>query len=160
MTILTKSVGQLTSHDIERLLPHRHPMRFVDTVVEAQLGPSPSIVATKMVREHEACFDGHYPGHPIFPGVLILEGLAQAGLLLFQLAGKPMQPEEVPVLSSTEGRFLKPVFPGDMLIYRVQIDKKTELAAIFHGTAEVNDTPVAKGEFVFGVKPWATLSQR
>ena len=71
-----------------------------------------------------------------------------------------MQVDEVPVLASVEGRFMKPVFPEDTLVYRVEMDKRTEFAAIFHGTAYVNEIAVAKGEFSFGVKSWSVLNPR
>ena len=154
------SVGPLSLQEIEGLLPHRPPMRLVDTVVQVSFDPRFAIIATKQVQSDDVCFKGHYPGRPIFPGVLILEGLAPTGLLLFQLSGRAMKLEEVPILASIEGRFVKPVFPGDKLVYRVEIDKRTEVAAIFHGTAEVDDVIVAKGDFSFGVKPWTLLSPR
>ena len=160
MSSFTKEIRPPEGLQVEHLLPHRPPMRFVDTILQVSLEIPLSIVTTKQIREDEFFFQGHYPGRPIVPGALILEGLAQTGLLLFQLSGREVQADEIPVLASIEGRFLNPVFPEDVLVYRVEMDKRIELAAIFHGTASVKEMVVAKGEFSFGVKAWRALKSR
>lgn len=158
MAVMTARRPTQQAWDVRALLPHRPPVLLVDRILSVELEGPLRIVAAKAVRETEPCFQGHYPGRPLYPGLWILEGLAQTGLLLFQLSGRPVQPAEVPVLAATEGRFLRPVFPGAKLLYRVEIDKRTELAAVFHGQAEVDEMVVAKASFTFGVKPWLALN--
>jgi 3-hydroxyacyl-[acyl-carrier-protein] dehydratase len=113
----------LDIEDIMRLLPHRPPFLLVDRVLE--LEPGKRLVAWKSVTMNEPFFPGHFPGHPVMPGVLILEALAQAAAIL---AMKSMPPEDaankVTYLMGVDGaRFRRPVVPGDRLELVVEITK-------------------------------------
>ncbi len=152
--VAEEMAAMLDTRAVEALLPHRSPMRLVDSVMDVCIAHPSRIVATKYVGYREVWTRGHYPNRAIFPGVFVLEGLAQAGLLLFQLSGRRLRRREIPVLASANGKFLRPIFPGQTIIYKIELDKRIELGAIFHGTASVDERIVAKGDFVFGVKKW------
>ncbi|MEQ1667720.1 MAG: 3-hydroxyacyl-ACP dehydratase FabZ, partial [Sulfuriferula sp.] len=114
----------MTSMDINEImayLPHRYPFLLVDRVV--YLEPGKEIVALKNVSMNEPFFQGHFPKHPVMPGVLILEALAQAAALLsFKTVGNPPDSDAVVYFAGIDGaRFKKPVMPGDQLTLHVEI---------------------------------------
>ena len=103
---------------IMELLPHRYPFLMIDRVVEVER--KQRVVAIKNVTVNEPCFQGHFPGYPIMPGVLLLEALAQAGCILVMLEA-PDPTEKLVVFTGVErARFRRPVFPGDQV--RLEID--------------------------------------
>ncbi len=105
------------------LLPHRYPILLVDRVIE--LVPGKRIVALKNVTVNEPFFNGHFPGHPVMPGVLQVEGLAQAGALL--LLERPANADKLVYFMSIErARFRRPVVPGDQLRYEVEVLRMRE----------------------------------
>lgn len=109
---------QLDIKEIEALLPHRYPFLLVDRVLELDFDAE-TIIAQKNVSRNEHFFQGHFPGSPIMPGVLILEALAQAGSLLY--AKKEGLVDKIAVLLKIEGaKFRKPVKPGDVLLLHAQ----------------------------------------
>ena len=132
------------SIDLARYLPHRAPMLLVDRILA--VGPGGVIAAEKRVRPDDPFLDGHFPGQPVFPGALLLEGLAQCSLVLFQVAQGLLAPGEVGVFGGAAGRFLGPVFPGDTLVYRVEAVKMTSTGGVFRGRATVGERLVARGE--------------
>jgi 3-hydroxyacyl-[acyl-carrier-protein] dehydratase len=105
----------MDANEIREYLPHRYPFLLVDRVVELQLGQS--IVAYKNVSVNEPFFDGHFPDHPVMPGVLILEAMAQAaGILGFRTMNKkPADGSVYYFVGADEVRFKRPVVPGDRL---------------------------------------------
>lgn len=104
--------------EIMRLLPHRYPFLMVDRVVEAV--PKQRLVAIKNVSFNEPFFQGHFPGLPMMPGVLLLEALAQAGCILVMMEA-PDPTEKLLVFTGVErARFRRPVVPGDQV--RMEID--------------------------------------
>ena len=134
--------------EIQETLPHRYPFLLVDRVNTLDKGEN--IVAFKNVSISEPVFQGHFPGHPIYPGVMILEGLAQAGgLLSFQSMGLTKEEAKLKVvyfMSIDKAKFRKPVRPGDRLEYRVSVIKQKGAIWMLNGKAYVDDQLVAEAE--------------
>jgi 3-hydroxyacyl-[acyl-carrier-protein] dehydratase len=136
----------LDIHDILKILPHRYPLLLIDRVLE--LKRKESIVAIKNVTINEPFFNGHFPGLPIMPGVLIVEAIAQAGgaLLLTEVEDRH---DKLMVFTGIErAKFRKPVSPGDQL--RIEVEVKGwravpgMVAAKMHGVATVDGKRVAE----------------
>jgi 3-hydroxyacyl-[acyl-carrier-protein] dehydratase len=130
-------------------------MRFylVDRVEELRYGDS--IVAVKCVSLSEDVFNEHFPGHPILPGSLVLEGLAQTAGTLFELTAMH---EEIPVLRSVLSivnrmKFRNPVYPGDRMILKAKIISRREDCGVASVTAEVDGSICAEGELTFMFVP-------
>jgi 3-hydroxyacyl-[acyl-carrier-protein] dehydratase len=105
--------------EIQKVLPHRYPFLMIDGIVEAER--LKRIVAVKNVTINEAHFQGHFPGQPVMPGVLILEGMAQAGglLLLLEISDRE---NKLLYLAAVDGvRFRRPVVPGDQMKIEVKV---------------------------------------
>lgn len=134
--------------EIQEILPHRYPFLLVDRVNTLNKGED--IVAFKNVSISEPVFQGHFPGHPIYPGVMILEGLAQAGgLLAFQsmeLTKEEAAEKVVYFMSIDKAKFRKPVRPGDRLEYRVTVIKRKGDIWMLDGKAYVDDQLVSQAE--------------
>ena len=133
--------------EIQKLLPHRYPFLLVDRVTE--LTPGQKLTGYKNVTINEPFFGGHFPGHPVMPGVLIVEALAQASALLaYKSAG--MDPEQkVTYLMGVDGaRFRKPVIPGDRLELTVEVLKQKGPVWKTKGVASVDGQKVAEAEFL------------
>jgi 3-hydroxyacyl-[acyl-carrier-protein] dehydratase len=129
--------------EIQDILPHRYPFLMVDRIIE--LEPGIRAVGIKNVTINEAFFTGHFPGNPIMPGVLIIEGLAQlAGFLAFKSG---MQGETLYFMSIEKAKFRKPVVPGDQIRFEVTIRQKRMNVCRFSGSALVDQRPVAEAEF-------------
>jgi 3-hydroxyacyl-[acyl-carrier-protein] dehydratase len=133
---------------VQRLLPHRPPFLLVDRVVGHELGKR--LVAVKCVTMNEPFFVGHFPGHAVMPGVLILEALAQAAALLAILALTPQEVQrKVTYLMGIDGaRFRRPVVPGDRLELEVEVVKHKGAVWKQKGTARVDGQVVAEAEFL------------
>lgn len=108
--------------DIKKLLPHRYPYLLVDRVVELELGER--ILAYKNITANEEVFNGHFPEEPIFPGVMIIEAMAQAaGILGFATVNKQPDDDSLYLFAGVDGvRFKRPVVPGDKLMLEAEID--------------------------------------
>jgi len=134
--------------EIQEILPHRYPFLLVDRVISLDEGEN--IVSFKNVSISEPVFEGHFPGHPIYPGVMILEGLAQAGgLLAFQSMGltkEEVKNKVVYFMSIDKAKFRKPVRPGDRLEYRVSVIKRKGAIWMLSGKAYVDDVLVSEAE--------------
>ncbi len=129
--------------EIMELLPHRYPFLLVDRVIELEEGKR--IVGIKNVTMNEPFFQGHFPGNPIMPGVLIVEAMAQvSGVLAFKsgISGKATY-----FLSIEKAKFRKPVVPGDQLRLEVTVLRGRQTIWRFAGNAYVGDTLVAEAEF-------------
>ncbi|MCI5221726.1 MAG: 3-hydroxyacyl-[acyl-carrier-protein] dehydratase FabZ [Candidatus Electrothrix sp. AR4] len=130
--------------DILELLPHRYPFIMLDRVLEFERDKS--ITGLKNVSMGEPCFQGHFPGEPVMPGVLILEGMAQAGAVLAYLSTEGIEGKLVYFAGMDKVRFRKVVRPGDQLIYKVElIRKKTKLIKV-RCMAYVDDVLVTEAE--------------
>ena len=131
---------------IQTLIPHRYPFLLVDKVVELDV-EGKRIVAHKNVTINEPFFQGHFPGRPIMPGVLIIEALAQAGGVLTQLSlGRDAQSKLFYLVKVDNVRFMKQVVPGDVLELHVQVKRVIRNMAVYYGEAKVDGEVVAHAE--------------
>lgn len=133
--------------EIQRLLPHRYPFLLVDRVVE--IVPGQKLVAYKNVTVNEPFFNGHFPGHPVMPGVLILEALAQACAIL-AYKSENMDPEKkvTYLMGIDNARFRRPVLPGDRVQLEVEVVRHKGAVWKQKGVATVDGVKVAEGEFL------------
>ncbi len=133
--------------EIQKLLPHRYPFLLVDRVVEYD--PDKKLVAYKNVTVNEQFFNGHFPGHPVMPGVLILEALAQACALLAYKSSGLDPKENVTYLMSIDGaKFRRPVVPGDRLTLTAEVLRHKGPIWKHRGVATVEGQVVAEAEFL------------
>ena len=134
--------------EIQEIIPHRYPFLLVDRITE--IVKDESLIGYKNVSISEPVFQGHFPGHPIYPGVMILEGMAQAGgILAFQ--SMDMTKEEaankvVYFMSIDKAKFRAPVKPGDKLEYRISVLKNKGPIWVLKGEAFVDDKIVSEAE--------------
>ena len=130
---------------IQKILPHRYPFLFVDRIIEISEN---KVIGTKNVTIDEPFFQGHFPGHPIMPGVLIIEAMAQVGgvgaLNMKANIGKLAY-----FLSINNARFRKPVLPGDVLKIEIDLLKSKMNIMKIHGVAKVEDDVVAEADLMF-----------
>ena len=135
---------------IQALLPHRYPFLLVDRVVEFE--PGKRILAWKNVTGNEPFFQGHFPGHPVMPGVLILEALAQTGGLLTQLsreaAGTPVSETMSYLVKIDAAKFSRMVVPGDRVELEVILKRVIRNMAMYVGTARVDGEVAACAEIL------------
>lgn len=150
MTDPTHSVKlPLDVEQIQDLLPHRYPFLLVDRVIDVV--PGQRIVALKNVSINEPCFAGHFPGHPIMPGVLIVEAMAQAAGVLVRLTAAQRGDHSRPLfylVKVDRARFSAMVVPGDQLRMEVSIKRMLRGMGVFEGRAFVGDKEVASCELV------------
>ena len=137
---LPADVGQ-----IQRFIPHRYPFLLVDRVLE--LEPGKRVVAYKNVTANEAFFQGHFPGRPVMPGVLVIEALAQAGGVLTQVTNNievASITDRLSYLVKVDGaKFSKMVVPGDRLDLEVEVKRVIRNMTQFSGVARVDGKQVA-----------------
>ena len=139
-----------SNYDIQgimELLAHRYPFLLIDRVVEVI--PGDKITALKNVTINEPFFQGHFPGRPIMPGVLIIEAMAQAGGILAYLSGSIEQRNRlIYFMGMDKVRFRKPVVPGDQIIFEAKIIKFRSKVVKASGKAFVKDNVVAEAELM------------
>jgi 3-hydroxyacyl-[acyl-carrier-protein] dehydratase len=141
-------VVPLDSAAIQRIIPHRYPFLLIDRVIE--LDPGKRIVGIKNVSGNEPFFQGHFPGNPIMPGVLIVEALAQAGSVL--LLSQPEDRGKLPLFAGIDGlRFRRPVVPGDQLKLEVEFTMRRRSIGRGRARAPVDGELAAEGELTFAV---------
>lgn len=144
---MANQLNTLDIQEIMALLPHRYPFLLIDKVLDYT--PGESLTALKNVTINEPIFTGHFPGMPIFPGVLILEALAQAtGILGFKTATERAKNELYLFAAIDEARFRKPVVPGDTMILEVKFLKERRNLWKFYGEAKVDGQVVCCAELM------------
>ena len=133
---------------IQKLLPHRFPFLLVDRLVEFEHGKR--VLAYKSVSINEPFFQGHFPGHPVMPGVLVIEALAQAGGLLYQLsqADNEKEGKVFYLVKVDNAKFTRMVVPGDRLELEVMLKRHIRNMAQYQGIARVDGQQVACAEFL------------
>jgi 3-hydroxyacyl-[acyl-carrier-protein] dehydratase len=146
---------QLDIKEILDRIPHRYPMLLVDRVLD--MVPGKSIKALKNVSINEPFFTGHFPHHPVMPGVLILEAMAQAAAI-FSFADetglKPVDGEAVYYFVGIDGaRFRKPVLPGDQLIIEVHAERLGRSICKYQSKAFVDGEVVAEAKLMCAIRP-------
>ncbi|MCV2885000.1 3-hydroxyacyl-ACP dehydratase FabZ [Aestuariibacter sp. AA17] len=146
---MSDTLNTIEIQEILELLPHRYPFLLLDRVTDYVLGES--IVAYKNITINEPCFMGHFPGKPIFPGVLILEAMAQAaGVLGFKSVGNT---DDLYLYAGIDNaRFKRPVVPGDRLQFDVQLVKEKRGIWKFKGIASVDGMEACSAEFMCAMR--------
>ena len=135
--------------EIQKIIPHRYPFLLLDRVTS--IIKNETLVGFKNVTIGDNVFQGHFPGHPIYPGVMILEGMAQAGGILAFKSMDDMTEEEaakkvVYFMSIDNAKFRAPVKPGDRLEYRISVIKRKGSIWVLDGKAFVDDNLVSQAE--------------
>ncbi|MDO8453655.1 MAG: 3-hydroxyacyl-ACP dehydratase FabZ [Sulfurimonas sp.] len=135
--------------EIQKIIPHRYPFLLLDRVTD--IVKNETLVGFKNVTIGDNVFQGHFPGHPIYPGVMILEGMAQAGGILAFKSMDDMTEEEaakkvVYFMSIDNAKFRAPVKPGDRLEYRISVIKRKGSIWVLEGKAFVDDNLVSQAE--------------
>ena len=134
--------------EIQEIIPHRYPFLLVDRITD--IVKNESLIGYKNVSISEPVFQGHFPGHPIYPGVMILEGMAQAGgILAFQsmeMTKEDAANKVVYFMSIDKAKFRAPVKPGDKLEYRISVIKNKGAIWVLKGEAFVDDKLVSEAE--------------
>lgn len=129
--------------EIMKIIPHRYPLLLVDKILEMELGKR--IVGLKNVSVNEPFFQGHFPGYPLMPGVLMLEAMAQVGgILMIKSLGLEIGKYAVVFAGIDEARFKRPVYPGDQLIMELETISLKKTISKMKGTATVNNQVVAE----------------
>ena len=134
---MTNDTGALNVQEIMERLPHRYPFLLLDRVISCI--PGESIVAIKNVSINEPFFQGHFPGKPVMPGVLVIEAMAQAGGVLSHVTLGNVQPKPLFVLAGVNNaRFRRFVSPGDQLVIDITVDKVKRGIWFYKCTAKVD----------------------
>lgn len=141
-----KAQARIDIGRLMELIPHRYPFLMIDRLIDVK--PDVSAVGIKSVSINEPFFQGHFPGHPIMPGVLIIEAMAQtAAALVVVTLGAESEGKLVYFMSIENARFRKPVFPGDTLY--IHVTKRVSRGAVwkFSSEAKVDDVVVAQANY-------------
>ena len=134
-------------HKVMELLPHRYPFLLIDRVNEFEEGKS--LTAIKNVTINEPFFQGHFPGQPIMPGVLVLEAMAQAtGLLAFSSMGDAHKSKLYMLVGIDKARFRGQVVPGDQLVLKISLKRNMRGIGMYQCEARINGDVVAEAEMM------------
>ncbi|MCT6879982.1 MAG: 3-hydroxyacyl-ACP dehydratase FabZ [Commensalibacter sp.] len=139
-------ISTIDIEGIMRAIPHRYPFLMIDRMVDVQLGVSATGI--KNVTVNEQFFQGHFPGHPVMPGVLIIEAMAQtAAVLVVSTLGKEFEGKVVYFMTVENAKFRRPVVPGDQLHIHVIKERNRGNVWKFRSVVKVDDTSVAEAVF-------------
>ena len=138
----------LTINEVMDFLPHRYPFLMIDRILEFEADKR--IVGLKNVTINEPFFQGHFPGHPIMPGVLLLEGMAQTGgvMALMSLPAEEGKKKVLYFMSIDKAKFRKPVTPGDQVRFELTLIKSRGPIKSLKGVATVDGAVVAESEMM------------
>ena len=143
---VTPEQDRLETADIMKLLPHRYPFLLVDRIID--MDGDRSATGIKNVTANEPYFQGHFPGNPVMPGVLLIEGMAQtAGALCMRFLDEFEEPPLVYFMAIDKARFRRPVAPGDVLELHVTLVRSRGPVWKYEGKGRVGDSLVAEAEF-------------
>ncbi len=136
----------LTVTEIQKIIPHRYPFLLVDRILEIE--PGKRAIGVKNISANEPFFQGHFPGQPVMPGVLMIEGMAQTGaVLLYQLL--PDRHSKLIVFAGIDNtRFRRQVIPGDTVTYEVEITRLRSMSSRMIGRALVDGDVAVEAEFM------------
>jgi beta-hydroxyacyl-ACP dehydratase FabZ len=133
-------------NEIMTYLPHRYPFLLIDRIVAFE--QSKSISGIKNVTINEPFFQGHFPGHPIMPGVLLLEAMAQVGGVMALKSNPDAKNKVLYFMSIDKAKFRKPVVPGDQVRFDLVVTKQRATIMAFHGEAKVDGAVVAEADMM------------
>ena len=145
-SILDSSLASYDINGIKEMIPHRYPFLLIDKVIN--ITPNVSCIGIKNVTNNEPFFAGHFPNHPVMPGVLIVESMAQtSAVLVVHTLGEEAKGKVVYFMSVEEAKFRKPVIPGDVLHIHCEVDRSRGAVWKFKAKATVDGTVVAEACF-------------
>lgn len=136
---------------IKNILPHRYPFLLIDKIIEFKLDEK--TVGVKNVTANEPFFEGHFPGQPVMPGVLILEGMAQTGGILLLNGIENPGDQLVYFMAINNAKFRKPVLPGDQLVFELTMVSRKSKICLMKGLAYVDGSLVAEAEMLASIVP-------
>jgi 3-hydroxyacyl-[acyl-carrier-protein] dehydratase len=140
----------LNYNQVKDMLPQKYPFIFIDLV--KQFEPNKKIICIKNLTGNEYFFQGHFPEQAVFPGVLIIEAMAQSAILLSKMSHSEFNNETHSfMLAGVKSRFLHPAFPGDQVRFETELIKGTERGGIISATAWVEDKNIAKADLTFAI---------
>lgn len=145
-----EELSMLGPAEIKKILPHRYPFLLVDRILS--LVPNKSATGIKCITVNEAFFQGHFPGNPVMPGVLIVEALAQVGGIIFK-AGKEHRYSSAYLLSLDKVKFRRPVVPGDQVVLEVKVARIRSNSGYVKGRALVDGQVVAEAQIRYALLP-------
>ena len=136
---------KLGSNEINNLIPHRSPFLFIDECEILEKGKKG--IASRVFKDDEYFFQGHFPGNPIVPGVIIVEALAQTAGVIVSASLTEYNEKSVLFMSINKAKFRKPVFPNDKIIFEVNFINRVKNVYKFFGVASKENIKVSEAEF-------------